>query len=183
MSNSILKRARPRHLEPESLSDDKTSSSDFTIPNPDDIETLRMQLAEQEAIDRRLQKEREEKIMKAFEEKKTLLRRIAALKQKNEVATGVVQPEIIDQVEQLRTQEQRLLGSQTQKKGDPVVQQIKSYKALKFENGEGKDMSNVASTRDKGKQKEVGVRINEPSDVIQIQDLSPSNIELEKRRK
>ena len=41
MSDSSLERARPRHLEPESLSDDKTSSSDFTIPDPDEIETLR----------------------------------------------------------------------------------------------------------------------------------------------
>ena len=43
--------------------------------------------------------------MKAFQEKQTLLRRTAALKQKNEVATAVLQLEIIDQVEQLRTQE------------------------------------------------------------------------------
>ena len=44
-------------------------------------------------------------------------------------------------------------------------------------------MNNVANTRDKGKQKEVGIRISEPSNVIQIQDLSPSAIKLEKRRK
>ena len=44
-------------------------------------------------------------------------------------------------------------------------------------------MSKVATSRDKGKQKEVGIRINEPANVIQIQKFSPSNIELEKRRK
>ena len=90
MLDSSLKGARPRHLEPKSFSDDKTSSSDFTIPDPDEIEVLRRQLAEQEAIDRRLHKEREENIMKAFEEKQTFLRRIAALKQKNRVNTGVL---------------------------------------------------------------------------------------------
>ena len=56
-------------------------------------------------MDKRLQKEREENIVKAFEEKKILLRRIATLQQKNEVATSAWQPEIIGQVEQLRTQE------------------------------------------------------------------------------
>ena len=64
-----------------------------------------------------------------------------------------------------------------------MVQQIRSYKALEVENDKGKDMSNVASIRDKEKQKEVGIRISELSNVIQIQDLSPSDIELEKRRK
>ena len=74
MSDSSLKGARPRNLEPESFSDDKTSSSNFTIHDLDEIETLRRQLAEQEAIDRRLQKEREENIVKALEEKQTLLK-------------------------------------------------------------------------------------------------------------
>ena len=45
MSDSSLKRTRPRHLEPESFSDDKTSSSDFIVPNLDEIDVLRMQLA------------------------------------------------------------------------------------------------------------------------------------------
>ena len=105
------------------------------------------------------------------------------MKQKNEVATSAWQLEIIDQVEQLRTQEQRLLGSQVQNREDPVVQQIKSYKTLEVENNKGKDVYNVASTKDKGKQKEVGTRISEPFHVIQIQNLSPSDVELEKRRK
>ena len=56
MSDSSLKRIRPRHLEPKSFSDDKTSSLDFIVPDPKDIDFLRMQLVEQEAIDRRLQK-------------------------------------------------------------------------------------------------------------------------------
>ena len=41
MLDSSLKRIRPRHLEPESFSDDKTSSLDFTFPEPDEIEVLR----------------------------------------------------------------------------------------------------------------------------------------------
>ena len=45
MSDLSLKGARPRHLELESFSDDKTSSSDFTIPDQDEIEILRRQLA------------------------------------------------------------------------------------------------------------------------------------------
>ena len=95
MLDSSLKRTKPRHLELESFSDERTSSLDFIVPDPYEIDILGMQLAEQEAIDRRLQKEREEKIMKAFEEKKTFLRRIAALKQKNEVSTSAWKLEII----------------------------------------------------------------------------------------
>ena len=64
-----------------------------------------------------------------------------------------------------------------------MVQQIGSYKALEVENNKGNDMSNVVNVRDKGKQKEVAVRISEPSNVIQIHDLSPFDIELERRRK
>ena len=67
MLDSSLKRTRPTHLEPKSFSDERTSSLDFIVPDPIEIDVLRMQLAKQKAIDRRLQKEREENIMKAFE--------------------------------------------------------------------------------------------------------------------
>ena len=69
MLDSSLKRTRSRHLEPKSYSDERTSSSNFIIPDPNEIDLLRMQLVEKEAIDRRSQKEREENIMKSFEEK------------------------------------------------------------------------------------------------------------------
>ena len=59
----------------------------------------------------------------------------------------------MDQVEQLRTQEQRLLGNQMQNRGNLVLQQVRSYKALEVENDKGKDMRNVASIRDKEKTK------------------------------
>ena len=36
------KKVRPEHLEPESFNDEKTSSSKFTIPNPDENEILRI---------------------------------------------------------------------------------------------------------------------------------------------
>ena len=41
MSDSSLKRIRPRHLEPESFSDDKTFSSNFIVPGLDEIDVLR----------------------------------------------------------------------------------------------------------------------------------------------
>ena len=41
MSDLSLKGTRPRNLEPESFSDDETSSLDFTILDPDEIEVLR----------------------------------------------------------------------------------------------------------------------------------------------
>ena len=59
----------PKHLDPESFNDEKTASSEFTIPDLDEIEILRMQLVEQESINKKLQKEGEERIIKAFEEK------------------------------------------------------------------------------------------------------------------
>ena len=76
-----------------------------------------------------------------------------------------------------------MLGSQAQNREDLVVQQIRSYKALEVENNREKDVSNVATARDKGKQKEVGIRINELANVIQIQDVSSFDIEFERRRK
>ena len=66
------------HLDPESFNDGKTTSSEFTIPDPNEIEVLRMQVAKEEAIKRKFQKEREEKVIKAYEEKQDLLRRVAA---------------------------------------------------------------------------------------------------------
>ena len=101
-------KVRPRHLEPESFNDEKTSGSEFTIPDPDENEILRAQLAKQEVIDKRFQKEREEVITKNYEENKELLRRNAALKKKNEIAASAWQPEIVLQVEHLKRQEQKL---------------------------------------------------------------------------
>ena len=46
-----------------------------------------------------MKKEREEIIIKTFEEKKTILRQISALKKQNEIATSAWQLEIIGQVE------------------------------------------------------------------------------------
>ena len=140
---------------------------------------MRAQLVEQEAIDRRFQKERKEKIMKAYEEKE-LLRRIAALKKKNEITTSAWQLEIVGQVEQLKLQEKKLIKNQDTNQEGPVIQQIKTYKTLEAK----RDVEHVVDVQDKGKQKEVGNRINEPVKTIQIYDsMSPSNIELEKRRK
>lgn len=74
MSDYSLERLRRKHLETEIFNDEKTSSFEFTIPYPDENEILRMQLAEKEAFDRKFQKEREENIMKSYEEKQELLR-------------------------------------------------------------------------------------------------------------
>ena len=102
MSYYSPEKVRPKHLEPESFNDEKTSSSEFTIPDPKENEILRIQLAQQEAIDRRFQKEREKKIMKAYEEKQELLRKIVSLKKKNEITASAWKPKIASQVEQLK---------------------------------------------------------------------------------
>ena len=47
------KKVRPKHLELESFNDEKTSSFEFTIPDLDENDILRIQLVEKEAIDRR----------------------------------------------------------------------------------------------------------------------------------
>lgn len=95
LSNYSQEEVRPRHVDPESFNDEKTASFEFTIPDPDEIKILKMQLVEKEAINKKFQKEREEKIMKSYEEKHDLLRRISALKKKNVIATNAWQPEII----------------------------------------------------------------------------------------
>ena len=74
------KKVSSKNLEPESFNDEKTSSSKFTIPDPDENEILRMQLAGKEAINRKFQKEREEN--------KELLGWIFALKKKNEISAN-----------------------------------------------------------------------------------------------
>lgn len=74
MSDYSPKKVRCRHLEPESFNDEKTSGSKFTITDPNENGNLKAQLAEQEAINRGFQKEREEVITKEYEEKKELLR-------------------------------------------------------------------------------------------------------------
>ena len=84
------------------------------------------------------------------------------------------------QVEQLKLQEKKLIKNQDTNQEGSVIQQIKSYKALEAK----RDVGHVIDVQDKGKQKEVGIRINEPENAVQIYDsMSPSNIELEKKRK
>ena len=130
--------------------------------DPDENEILRIQFSKQQAIHRRIQKERKEIIMKTYEEKQELLRWITALKKKNEIATSARQPEIVSQVEQLRLQEQKLLQNQDTNQEGLVIQQIKSYKALEAK----RDVGHVIDVQDKGKQKEVGIRINELEKVV-----------------
>ena len=62
------------------------------------------------------------------------------------------------QVEQLKLQEQTLIKNQDTNQEGPVIQQIKSYKTLEAK----KDVD----VQDKGKQKEVGIRINEPTKFV-----------------
>ena len=87
-------------------------------------------------------------------------------------------------VEQIRGQEKRLLESQAPKKEDLVVHKIRSYKTLEVENNRAKDVEYVVGAKDKGKQKEVGTKVNEPTKFIHVHDdISPFDIELERRRK
>ena len=109
MSNLSLDRSRPRYLEPESHNDANTSSSKSVMHDLGDMDFLRMWLVKQEAIDRNLLRKREEMILRAFEEKKNLLRCIFALKDKNTRVATSWQPEILTNVEMLRREEQKLL--------------------------------------------------------------------------
>ena len=64
-----------------------------------------------------------------------------------------------------------------------VIQQVRNYRALEVDNNRVKDVEPTAGPKDKGKNKEIGIRINELVKVIQIHDsMSPSDIELEKKR-
>ena len=117
----------PRHLKPESFNEDKTSESELTVPDPNEFLVLREKCAEQETDNRKCLKAREEQITKYFEEKQELLRQISVLKKQNEMAE---QPGIVGQVEQLRLQEAMLSQNLNINQGDPVIQQIKNYKAL-----------------------------------------------------
>ena len=65
-----------------------------------------------------------------------------------------------------------------------VIQHIKNYSALEVSNNKEKDVEHVVDAKDKGKQKEIGVKIKELEKIIQIHDsMSPFAIELEKKRK
>ena len=65
-----------------------------------------------------------------------------------------------------------------------MIEQVKSYRTIQVENTNDKDIGYVATAKDKGRQKEVGVKIKEPSKVIQIQEtISFSNIEQEQKKK
>ena len=58
-----------------------------------------------------------------------------------------------------------------------MVQQIKSYKTLEVENNKVTDVEHVVGAKDKGKKKEVGIKIKEPTKVTQIHDkMPPSSI-------
>ena len=69
MSDYSPEKVGPRHLEPKSFNDEKTFGSKFSIPDLDENENLKAHLAKKEAINRRFYKEREEVIMKNYEEK------------------------------------------------------------------------------------------------------------------
>ena len=94
-----------RHLEPESFNEYKTSDSELTVPDPNELLILRERCAEQEAENRQRLKARDEEITRHFEEKQELLRRIAFLKEQKKTAEP---PGIVTQVEQLRLQEAML---------------------------------------------------------------------------
>ena len=121
--------------------------------------------------------EREDQIMKNYEEKQDLLRRIATLKKMNEVAASAWQPEISGQVEQLKMKEKKLLDTDNINLEGPVVQQIKNYNAPEVNKNKSKDAEHVLDAKNKGKQKEVGTKINESVKIVQIQDyMSLSNL-------
>ena len=73
-SNYSPERSIPKRLELESFNDVKTSGSEFTVPDSDEIHILEAECAEQEAIKRRKQQAREELIQKHREKKLELTR-------------------------------------------------------------------------------------------------------------
>ena len=152
-------RIAPRHLEPERFNEDKTSDSELTVPNPNELLILREKCAEQEAENRQRLKARDEEITKHFEEKQELLGRIAFLKKQKETTE---QLGIVGQVEQLRLQEAILSQNLGINQEVHVIQKIKNYKTLETK----RDTRHVVNVQDKGKKKEIGNRINEPSKII-----------------
>ena len=102
----------PNYLELENFNDAKTSGSDFTVPDSDEIQILEAQCAEQEAIRRKRQQVRDELIRKNHEKKLELKRRLASLRRDNEAKINDEPLEIMGEVEQLKLQEQKLLQAQ-----------------------------------------------------------------------
>lgn len=129
---------------------------------------LRAQLAKKEAVSKRFRKEREEKVMKAYQEKQELLRQIVALKKENEIAANSRQPKMVEQVEQPKRQEQKLLETQKMNLQGPVIQKIRNYPPLEVDNNQINLVKPVVGAMDKGKLKESGIKISEPVNIVQI---------------
>lgn len=66
----------------------------------------------------------------------------------------------------------------------PIIHQVRNYSTLEVDNNRVNDVEPTVGAKDKGEQKEIGVKINELIKIVQIYDsMSLSDIELEKRRK
>lgn len=88
------------HVYP--IDTEMTSSSEEIKLNPDDLSMLRMQFAEQLAIERHLHKESEEEIRKVIEERESLLKSVVSLKKKNEKVVASWKLVILDDVVDLK---------------------------------------------------------------------------------
>ena len=69
------------------------------------------------------------------------------MRRSNEATTNDEPPEIVGEVEQLKLQEQKLLQAQNMNQEGPVIQQIRSYKALETK----RDVGHSVEFQDKGK--------------------------------
>jgi hypothetical protein len=144
---------------------------------------LRMQYAKEQALQRRLQREREAEIRRGIDEREMLLKNITLLRERNRKATSPWQPEILKDLGDLRREEQ-LLKDYPPEPYVPVIRQVRNYEPIQAENAKERNVNPQVNVNDKGKEKMVGIRINEPPKVVQGQNvMSQSDIELEKKRK
>lgn len=109
---------------------DVSSSSKDVMINPNDLDALRLQFAEKDAIYKRLQKEREAKKMNALIERESLLRKINELKERNKMlafAPKSLQHEIFGDLDAFRSEKECMLEDHEFEQEGLVIRQVQSY--------------------------------------------------------
>lgn len=160
---------------------DDPVDSETTFVDPDElmseIETLRRNFVEEDVKFIHLEKEKEVIAMNALIEREAFLRGMEALKEKNrklEEISSKLHSYIFGDVEELRSQiqdQERLL----KEKEGPIISQIHPYKSV-----EADVIDLTVKNPEKGKEKVVGIKINEPQVPSKNIIMSKLDLELEK---
>lgn len=98
--------------------------------DPHDLNALRLQLVEKNAIHKRLQEEREAKKVNALIERKSLMRKIKELRERNKVLAStpkILQYDAFGDLEALRTEREHLLQDHEFDEEGPVIRQVQKY--------------------------------------------------------